>query len=141
MMSKLEKIIDAIEGAKPSNSAHTSFKAPCPAHSDKTPSLKIDELPDGRILLHCFAGCSALEILDAIGMNWGDLFPEDQPNNMPYPADKRAVARSNRTPYVNPVKELDRSTIIISEDQMKQGVRLSEPEKQSYIAAKLRYVE
>lgn len=30
----------------------------------------------GAILLHCFAGCSVPEIMDAIGMDMGDLFPE-----------------------------------------------------------------
>jgi len=31
----------------------------CPAHNDSKPSLAIRETDDGRVLLHCFAGCSA----------------------------------------------------------------------------------
>jgi hypothetical protein len=31
--------------------------AHCPAHSDSSPSLSIREGMDGRVLLHCFAGC------------------------------------------------------------------------------------
>lgn len=47
----------------------------CPAHSDKTPSLAIREAEDGRILLHCFAGCTPLEVLGAVGLTMADLFP------------------------------------------------------------------
>jgi hypothetical protein len=39
--------------------------ARCPAHSDKKPSLSIDEGRDGRALLHCHAGCSTDDILAA----------------------------------------------------------------------------
>ena len=51
----------------------------CPAHDDNTPSLSIKEVDDGRILIHCFAGCSAAEILDALGLSFDDLYPEKNP--------------------------------------------------------------
>jgi hypothetical protein len=38
----------------------------CPAHEDRKPSLRIAEGSDGRVLLHCFAGCSPEEIVRAI---------------------------------------------------------------------------
>lgn len=44
------------------------WMALCPAHSDKNPSLSIRE-DNGRILLHCFAGCSAEAICAAAGIN------------------------------------------------------------------------
>jgi hypothetical protein len=50
----------------------------CPAHQDKRPSLAITETDDGRILLKCFAGCSAYEVVSAVGMDLTDLFPKDQ---------------------------------------------------------------
>lgn len=50
--------------------------ARCPAHNDKTPSLAVRELEDGRVLLHCFAGCGAGDVLYALGMDFGVLFPE-----------------------------------------------------------------
>ena len=40
--------------------------ARCPAHRDRTPSLSITETADGRLLLHCFAGCSWRAIRDAL---------------------------------------------------------------------------
>lgn len=33
------------------------WMAPCPAHEDKSPSLSIRDTDDGKILVHCHAGC------------------------------------------------------------------------------------
>ena len=33
------------------------------------------ELDDGRVLIHCFAGCSVAGILTAVGLNFDSLFP------------------------------------------------------------------
>lgn len=52
------------------------WSARCPAHDDKGPSLSIKELPDGRVLLHCFAGCAVEEVLGAIGLDFCSLFPD-----------------------------------------------------------------
>jgi len=52
------------------------WSAECPAHRDKTPSLSIRELDDGRILLHCFGGCDVHAITAALGIELSDLFPE-----------------------------------------------------------------
>lgn len=63
------------------------WMACCPAHADKSPSLSIRELSDGRILVHCWTGCSAESILDAVGLTFDDLFPERLPE-MHYPKVK-----------------------------------------------------
>ncbi len=52
------------------------WSARCPAHGDKTPSLSVRELADGRILLYCFAGCDVHAITAALGIELTDLFPE-----------------------------------------------------------------
>jgi len=52
------------------------WTASCPAHEDRSPSLAIRELEDGRILLKCFGGCSVQEIVGSIGMDIGELFPK-----------------------------------------------------------------
>lgn len=64
--------LDKVQGKK----GH--WTACCPAHADKNPSLAIRETDDGRILLKCFAGCSAYEVVSAVGMDLADLFPKDQ---------------------------------------------------------------
>lgn len=50
--------------------------ARCPAHNDKSPSLAIRELADGRVLVHCFTGCSTADVLTAVGLKFSDLYPE-----------------------------------------------------------------
>lgn len=55
----------------------------CPAHQDKTPSLSIRETSDGRVLLHCWTGCGAAEILEAIGLEFDALFPESLDHHAP----------------------------------------------------------
>lgn len=52
-----------------------SWLASCPAHDDKGPSLSVRELSEGRTLVHCFAGCSAHEVVTAAGLTLSDLFP------------------------------------------------------------------
>lgn len=51
------------------------WQARCPAHEDKGPSLAVREMEDGRILLHCFAGCGAAEVLGAVGLGFDALYP------------------------------------------------------------------
>ena len=55
----------------------SEWTACCPAHDDKTPSLSIKELGDGRVLLHCFAGCTGDDILAAVGMSWAEIMPDE----------------------------------------------------------------
>jgi hypothetical protein len=38
----------------------------CPAHPDGSPLLSWRRQPDGRVLIHCFAGCSFREIVEAV---------------------------------------------------------------------------
>jgi hypothetical protein len=50
------------------------WMARCPAHEDHTPSLSVKETEDGRVLVHCFAGCLPEEVCGAIGLNLAALF-------------------------------------------------------------------
>ena len=40
--------------------------ARCPAHKDRIPSLHITDGHDGRILVHCHAGCRQRDVIDAL---------------------------------------------------------------------------
>jgi putative DNA primase/helicase len=53
------------------------WKSQCPAHEDRTASLSIREGDAGRVLLHCFTGCPTLDVLQAMGLQWPDLFPHN----------------------------------------------------------------
>jgi hypothetical protein len=47
--------------------------ARCPAHDDRNPSLSVS-VKEGKLLLHCFAGCPAEAVLNAVGLSWRDLW-------------------------------------------------------------------
>lgn len=59
------------------------WMACCPSHQDKSPSLSIRETSDGRVLLHCWTGCGAVEILESIGLTFDALFPERLTDHAP----------------------------------------------------------
>ena len=48
--------------------------ASCPTREDKSPSLAIREMDDGRVLLHDFGGDCVEAILDAVGLSFSDLY-------------------------------------------------------------------
>src|SRR5262249_53520403 len=43
--------------------AGAGWLARCPVHEDTRPSLSIRDSPEGRLLVHCFAGCQQREII------------------------------------------------------------------------------
>ena len=51
------------------------FTACCPAHDDRHASLSVSQGEDGRIFLHCYAGCSLDSIAVALGISMKDLYP------------------------------------------------------------------
>lgn len=53
------------------------MSARCPAHDDHKPSLSIGQGEDGRVLIHCHAGCSPADVLAAVGLRPADLFPNN----------------------------------------------------------------
>ena len=67
ILSKLKKV----KGA-----GHGKWSALCPAHADKKPSLSVGLGEDGKVLLHCHAGCDMKNIVAAIGMTEADLFAD-----------------------------------------------------------------
>lgn len=54
--------------------AGTGWSARCPAHEDRSASLSVSTGTDGRLLVHCFAGCAIGDVLGALGMTVSDLF-------------------------------------------------------------------
>jgi putative DNA primase/helicase len=65
-----EALIARLQGVR--RNGH-GWQALCPAHADKNPSLSI-HLRDGRILLHCHAGCPQEAVLKALGVATRELF-------------------------------------------------------------------
>jgi DNA primase len=40
----------------------------CPAHDDASPSLSVNEARDGKVLMHCHAGCSYADVVEALSL-------------------------------------------------------------------------
>lgn len=79
----IDKVLQAIDKLDLKRTSawnqHGSWSSQCPAHEDRSPSLSIREVEaDGRVLLHCFAGCHVTEICDALGLSLSDLFPRER---------------------------------------------------------------
>jgi hypothetical protein len=70
MLSRLNKV---------RKSSNNSWMATCPAHADNSPSLSIKDVGDDKLLLNCLAGCATEDILGALGMEWADIMPPNQP--------------------------------------------------------------
>lgn len=94
-MTPLEHLLARLEGVRRSGAGYT---ARCPAHDDRSPSLSMCEGGDGRVLLRCFAGCSAREIVTALGLGMRDLFPMRDPAllHWPLPPSPRQRAAAER---------------------------------------------
>lgn len=68
------KLLEHLTGVRKTGA--DKYIARCPAHADKRPSLTIREMSDGRVLLHCFAGCETEDVLAAVGLTFRDVMPE-----------------------------------------------------------------
>jgi len=66
----VEVLLARLEGVRPAGPR--SWVARCPAHDDRDPSLSVS-VKEGRVLLHCFAGCAPDAVLGAVGLTWRDL--------------------------------------------------------------------
>jgi len=73
-MTPIEILLPRLDKLHGSNG---KYHARCPAHDDRNPSLSIREGSDGRVLIHCHAGCDVAGIVESLGLTLGDLFPDD----------------------------------------------------------------
>ena len=125
--------LDKVRGTGPG-----TWIACCPAHDDKHPSLTIRETEDGRILVHCHAGCEVEAVLVAIGMNISDLFPPRvvdhrvKPERRPFPAADvlRAVAFEAMVVAAaavamlagEPFSEIDRERLVLAVSRIQAAI-------------------
>jgi len=117
-MSSIENLIgrlDKVKGRK------GSWTACCPAHPDKSPSLAIRMVDDGRILLHCFGGCSVHEVLGALGMDMNDLFPDTG-------EDKKAMKPAFYATDLLRIIAFESLVVSLAANSIHKGEQLSEQE-------------
>jgi DNA primase len=109
LLDRLDKVRRKGEG---------QYMACCPAHDDSSPSLSVAEASDGRVLVKCFGGCSALDVITAVGLEWDDLFPESDRHY-------RSLAR-----HVGLHSTVNDRVIALAEEDERQGKKLSQEDKQ-----------
>ena len=51
------------------------YRANCPACGGNSKKLSMAEGDGGRVLIHCFAGCRAADVLAAVGLTWANVMP------------------------------------------------------------------
>lgn len=91
-MSVAEKLLERLQKVR--KSGPDRWLARCPAHDDESPSLSVRELDDGRLLLHCFAGCDVHAVVAAVGLGLHDLYP-DRPLGHAVPPERRPFAAAD----------------------------------------------
>ncbi|MGI6154163.1 MAG: hypothetical protein ACOYJB_10125 [Christensenellaceae bacterium] len=76
-------IFEIIEKTNAKPSGLNQWQGHCPAHRDSDPSLSIRLLEGDTVLLKCFAGCSQESVIEALGLQRADLFPDQKRKNPP----------------------------------------------------------
>jgi hypothetical protein len=123
-MSKAQLLVSQLQFCK--ETSPKKWMARCPAHDDNSPSFSIKELDNGRVLIHCHAGCTPESIVDSLGLNLSDLYPDDLTRNY-----SSTIPRRERDVTDELVIDIARATLI-------QGERLSDADKQAVLAASVR---
>jgi hypothetical protein len=70
----IERLLQALPGVQKTGA--NSWKARCPNHDDRVPSLSVKKADNGKILVRCLAGCDTSAVLAKIGLRFSDLFPQ-----------------------------------------------------------------
>ena len=124
LLDRLEKVTDRGGG---------HFMACCPAHDDRNPSLSVRETDD-RVLVHCFAGCSAGQVVAAAGLSLADLYPHSPPAHVsPFPESRRFDARALLLMLAH-----EALVVAIAADDLASGEPLSDLDRSHLKAAAVR---
>ena len=125
-LSRLEKVRRTGDGR---------WIACCPAHDDKSPSLAVREIDDGRVLVHCFAGCSVEEVLTSVGMTFDALFPEKVIENC------KPVRRPFAAADVLECVAAESLIVAVAASNLKRGIELHEVDYDRLVTANVRIQE
>ena len=83
-------------GKKVTPTGSNTWKALCPAHEDKNPSLSIRQ-GTGQVLMFCHAGCAINDVVTALGLTTRDLFDNKKGVDYNYRHEGRNVRKVHRT--------------------------------------------
>lgn len=133
----IERLLGSIASARPLG---RGWIARCPAHDDREPSLAIAEGDDDRVLLHCFAGCTAQEIVSALGLSVSDLFGERDGASDAGGHRRRLPVSTQVTYWRAALAVLDRESLIVllAARQLAAGLNLDDADQARLGAASAR---
>jgi len=117
------------------------YRAACPAHEGTSrSSLSIREADDGRVLLHCFAGCGVINVVQSLGLETKDLFERSITANMTFEEKVRIRQLAKQSQWKAAIKSLPLEIRIIefAAVDLANGRPLSEPDRQRLILASKR---
>src|SRR5215217_3440016 len=98
MLADFEDVLDKLEVASRNGEKAMCF---CPAHDDRnSPSLSL-KAENGRLLLHCFAGCHPEDIVTKIGLGMKDLFSEGGGGSSIPPCTPARLHAQSENPHTN----------------------------------------
>lgn len=122
-ISPVDTLIARLERVRRSGRGWT---ARCPAHEDRTASLSITSGDDGRVLLHCFAGCSAADVVAAAGLEVADLFVRRPTESVTFAerAALREQARQSQWRAALNVMTLEAKIVYIAAREVAAGKQL-----------------
>ena len=119
LLSSLEKV---------QSIGNNRYKALCPAHDDRSPSLAIKDKSD-RVLLHCFSGCETKDVLGAIGLTFADIMPNKSAGNF----------KKDRKPFyamdVLGIIKFEATLVYIYAADMAKGLKLTSNDKERLLLA------
>lgn len=130
----VDTLISRLSGVR--RTGRGKWLARCPAHDDRSPSLTVRELDDGLILIHCFSGCQALDVVEALGLGMTDLFPErlgeHKPVSSPFSASDvlRALTLESRVIAIaaadiidgKPLNPTDTARVLLAADRLSDAL-------------------
>ena len=123
-MTAAHRLLDRLDGGRP---RRNGWIARCPSHSDRSPSLSIAELDDGRVLVHCFAGCDVTDVLSAVELTLADMFPERTSNASPQAGrEARAAIREICWPAALGVLSREASIVLSVVNALARGALTAE---------------
>lgn len=123
MVDPIQQFLDRLDGVHKSGNG---YRARCPACGGRSRKISLRADKDGRVLLHCFGGCAAIEVVRALGLQLRDLF--DRPFCANTPEERRARRRAWDASHWGAaldMLELESTIVLLAARQLCSGELLS----------------
>lgn len=127
------RLIERLESVQPRGPDR--WVARCPAHEDRSPSLSVRQDGD-RVLIHCFAGCPALSIVESVGLTLADLF--DQHDHQEYRGSQRPPRPAYSARDLLLLIDAEAEVVLIAADLCASGKALAAGDVERVVAARAR---